>query len=306
MNPPLPRRRLLASRWPALSLCALIALASFAAGSAAQTADAPGVKPEARPAAKAARASPRAQPPLLIEPRAVELIKSSGAKLAAAKAMNFTAIVDEEYPSRLGPPLSYPVRYEVTLLRPDMLRVLQSGAGPANEYIFDGRTIAAYAPEVNLVALVESPPMLEAALKLAFDKAAIYFPFTDLLLSDPAAVWTERLIHAFYVGPSGAVGGVATESVAWATDALFVQMWVGSDDKLPRRLRAVYAADPLALRHDMVLLNWQLDANPPPETFASAKAQAAPRIDFASPVAVAPPAKAAKPVKPQAAAAKAN
>jgi hypothetical protein len=45
----------------------------------------------------------------------------------------------------------------------------------------------------------------------------------------------------------------------------------------------------------MQLSNWQLDVTHAEGTFASAKAQAAPRIPFAKPVAVPPPVTKVKP-----------
>ena len=77
--------------------------------------------------------------------------------------------------------------------------------------------------------------------------------------------------------------------VAWANDDVFLQIWIGVDDKLPRRLRAIFRTDPLELRHEMELSNWQLDGPIAQDTFASQKAQAAKRIAFASPVAGLPP-----------------
>ncbi len=77
--------------------------------------------------------------------------------------------------------------------------------------------------------------------------------------------------------------------VAWANDDVFLQIWIGADDKLPRRIRAIYRMDPLELRHEMDLSNWQLDGPIAQDTFASQKAQAAKRIAFSSPVAAPPP-----------------
>ena len=261
----------------------------------------------AKPATKSTAGKPaKARVPLLVEQRAMDLIKAASARIAAARSMSFTAIVDIEYPSRLGPPLAYPVRYDVAMARPDRLRILQSGAGPANEFYYDGKVILAYAPEANLAAIADAPPTIEGALRFALEKAAIFYPFTDLLLPDPYAVMTDKVLHAFYVGPSGAVGGVPTEAVAWATNDAFFQMWVGTEDKLPRRIRAMFANDPLKLRHDMQLSNWQLDVAHAEGTFASPKAQAAQRMPFAKPVAAPPPAgskpaaKTAKPAQPAA------
>jgi hypothetical protein len=71
----------------------------------------------AKPVKATTKAPAKARVPLLIEQRAIDLIKSASARLAAAKAMSFTAVVDTEYPSKLGPPLAYPVRYDVAMQR---------------------------------------------------------------------------------------------------------------------------------------------------------------------------------------------
>jgi hypothetical protein len=89
------------------------------------------------------------------------------------------------------------------------------------------------------------------------------------------------------------VGGTKTDMVVWANDDVFVQIWIGTEDKLPRRMRAVFLADPLGRRHDLELSNWQLDPPVLAEVFASAKAQAAGRMPFAAP---SPPPKGAKPI----------
>jgi hypothetical protein len=42
------------------------------------------------------------------------------------------------------------------------------------------------------------------------------------------------LKHAYYVGQSKIVAGVTTDIVAFAGNGIFVEMWVGAEDKLPR------------------------------------------------------------------------
>ncbi len=191
----------------------------------------------------------------------MDLLKAASARLAAAKSMSFTATASYEFPSQLGPPILYTVRYDVTMQRPDKLRVIIPGDGPASEFYYDGQSMIAYAPAENLAAVANAPPTIEAALKAAFTTADIYYPFTDLVVADPYAALTDGTILAFYIGPSGVVGGVKTEMVAWANPDVFLQIWIGADDKLPRRVRATYSADPLHLRHELDLSNWQLDAD---------------------------------------------
>jgi hypothetical protein len=244
-------------------------------------------KPAGKPPGKTAAAK-AGEFKMVLEPRAVELLKAMSARLAAAKTVSFTATAGFEFPSKLGPALLYTTRYEVTLQRPNRLRVLMPGDGPASEFYYDGKTMMAFAPAENLAAVADAPPTIDAMLQAAYKSSSIFFPFTDLILSDPFAALADGKL-AFYIGPSGVVGGVKTDMVAWANDDVFLQIWIGAEDKLPRRVRAVFSADPLRLRHDMELANWQLDGPVAAEAFASAKAAGAGRMAFAAPTVKLPP-----------------
>ena len=76
----------------------------------------------------------------------MDLLKATSARLAAAKSMSFTATVGYEFPSKLGPPIAYTMRYDVTMQRPDKLKIVMPGDGPASEFYYDGKTMMAYAP----------------------------------------------------------------------------------------------------------------------------------------------------------------
>ena len=213
----------------------------------------------------------------------MDLLKAASAKLAAARSMSFTSVVSYEYPSDSDRRSLY------RALRRHHAAAGQAagdhaGDGPASEFYYDGKSMMAYAPAENLVAVAAAPPTIDGALKAAFDNADIYYPFTDLIVADPYAALTDGTILAFYIGPSQMVGGVKTDMLAWANPDVFLQIWIGADDKLPRRIRAVYSADPAQLRHQMDLSNWQLDAAVPAEAFTSEKAKSAKPIAFNSPM----------------------
>ena len=255
-------------------------------------------------AAKMAKAPKKPAAPAVqlgLEPKAVDILKAASARLAAAKSMAFTAVVSYESPSRLGPPLIYSSKSEVILQRPNKLRVLTLGDGPASEFYFDGKTMKAFSPAENLVAVADAPATIDAALQAAFDTAAIYFPFTDVMVADPWKDIADGLKIAFYIGQSIVVGDTTTDMVAYVTGDVFVQAWIGAEDKLPRRIYAVYLNDRARLRHVLQLSNWALDAAVPADAFASAKAASAARMPFARPDAkdapgMKPPPKA-KPIK---------
>ena len=270
--------------------CALVLVAIAMTGAAA--AQAPATKAVPAPAKSTKSPATKVAVPefkLTLEPRAMALLKATSDKLAAAKAMAFTATVGYEYPSKLGPPIAFTMRYDVTMQPPDKLKVVMPGDGPASEFYYDGKAMMAYAPAADLVAVADAPPTIDAALKQAYDQAAIFYPFTDLVVADPYAALTDGAILAFYVGPSGVVGGTGTGMVVWANDDVFLQIWIGADDKLPRRIRAIFRRDPYALRHEMELSNWQLEPAVSADTFASAKARAAKPMAFANPATTPPP-----------------
>ena len=263
----------------------LLGAALVAAPAAAQTPPSPKAAAAPAPAAaqmKKAAARPTPTRPIL-EQRAVELLQAMSGRLAAARSMSFTAVASYEYPSRLGPPIVYTIRHEVAFQRPNQLKIVVPGDGPATEFYYDGKEMIAFAPAENLVAVAAAPPTLDAALKQAFERAAIYFPFTDLLLPDPYAAISPGALLAYVVGPSAVVGGVKTDMVVWASNEVFLQIWIGAEDKLPRRIRAQFRADPKGLRHDLELSNWQIDGPLAAEVFGTAKARAGQPMAFAAP-----------------------
>lgn len=237
--------------------------------------------------AQAAAAASATPPAIELEPRALNILKGASAKLAAAKTMSFKAVSSEESPTRLGPPLAYYTTSEVTLQRPDKLRVLSPGDGPRNEFYYDGKTMTAYSPGGDMVATASAPASVDAMLEAAFKQAQIYFPFEDLLVADPYKDIADGLRVAFYVGQSVSVGGTKTYIVAYANDHVFVQAWIGVDDRLPRRLQAVYRNDPLQMRRSVDLSDWKLDGAVQPGTFTPPdKAKKAIPIAFGSPQAM--------------------
>jgi hypothetical protein len=218
-----------------------------------------------------------------LEPRAIEILKTASAHLAASTSMTFTAVVSYEGPSLLGPPLIYSTKSQVTLRRPNKIKVITLGDGPPSEFYYDGKIMMAFAPKENLVAIADAPPTVDEALVAAYEGAAIYFPFTDVIVSDPYKDMAGDLVTAFYIGQSQVVGGTTTDMVAFATKDVFAQIWIGAEDKLPRRLYAVYLNDPARLRHVLELSNWELNALVPEDAFASTKTSGAARMPFKRP-----------------------
>jgi hypothetical protein len=235
------------------------------------------------PAAKPAAAPAAAPYEPGLQPKAVEILKAACAKLAAASSMTFTAVVSEENPSLLGPPLIYSTKSEVAMKRPNRLRVITLGDGPRSEFYYDGKYMMAYSPAENLLAVADAPPTTDQMLAAAYNTAQVYFPFTDLLVSDPYKDLSADLTTAFYIGQSHVVAGTTTEMVAFASKDVFAQIWIGTEDHLPRRLYAVYFRDRARLRHVVEFSNWELGKAVDDKGFQPTGADKAAHIPFKRP-----------------------
>ncbi|MCC6849232.1 MAG: DUF2092 domain-containing protein [Deltaproteobacteria bacterium] len=217
-----------------------------------------------------------------LEPKAVGVLKAMSSRLASARTLAFTAVATYESPSRFGPEIAYTTTSEVAVQRPNKLRVVTPGDGPAQQFFYDGKTVTAYAPGEDLVATAALTGTIDDVLQQAYHQADIYFPFTDVVVADPYKDIADGLKVAFYVGQSQVIDGITTDMVVIANERVFAQIWVGAKDQLPRRVRAIYLDDPARLRHEVALSRWQVNGAVP--SFAApAKAAKAKHIAFARP-----------------------
>lgn len=268
-----PNRRL-------LDIAALASLSLAPLGALAQTPSAP----QSRPAA--ANAAMPEHP--AIEPGALKILQTASRRLSGATTLTFTAITTYEAYATTGQPLYYTTQSSVLVKHPDQLRVLTPGDGPASDFYYDGKTMTAFSPKVNLVASAPAPPDLTEMLKAAYDKADIAFPFAPLLAPDPYKNLSIGLTSAFVVGQSHVVGGTITDIVAFTNKNVQGELWVGIYDGLPRLLQVVYLSDPAHMRYRMEFRDWRRNATLAPAAFHFTNVTKAGRIDFARPDAPGP------------------
>jgi len=173
-------------------------------------------------AASSATAGPRRAGPLAgetaLESKAIAVLKAFSARLAAARTLSFTAVAAYESPSRLGPARVYTTKSAVTVQRPNSLKVVTTGDGPAPEFYYDGKTMMAFSPAEGLVAVAEAPPTIDAALEAAYHSVAIYFPFTDAIVADPYADIARVLAHSGRPGAGQLANRPGSESVGGGFD----------------------------------------------------------------------------------------
>jgi hypothetical protein len=223
-----------------------------------------------------------------IDPAALALLKGMSETLAKANSISFNVRRAFDEPAANGQPLFYMIASNVTLQRPDKLKIITPGDGPASEFYYDGKEMAVFLPEANLVAVETAPPKLDDMLEAAFTKAGIYFPFVDFIVADPYAAITEGLTSAFVMGQSKLVGGTTTDIVAISNADIQAQIWIGASDKLPRLIWLNPAKGTEKPRSMIEFSNWKLGEPAAPDSFHSEAAAKAGHIKFAKPGVPAP------------------
>jgi len=198
-----------------------------------------------------------------IEPAALDLVKAMSDKLAAAKTLSFVAQGSFDLPARTGQPLFYLTRSDVLLQRPDKLRVIVPGDGPPSEFYYDGSKVSVFQPGADLVATANMSGNLDSMLEAIYERAGIYFPFVDFISTDPYKTLTTGLTHAFVIGKSQLVDNTTTDVVAISTRDVSLQIWIGSDDKLPRLVWATMTSESGMPRHMVQFSDWKLDGAAP-------------------------------------------
>ena len=227
-------------------------------------------------------------PAQAVDPKALALIKAMSDKLAAAQSLSFTAHRAFDVPAANGQPLLYMVVSNVVLQRPDKLKVIVPGDGPPSEFYYDGKTMMVLFPDKKLVAVAEAPPALDDMFEAAIKKAGLYFPFVDLLASDPYKEITEGLQSAFVIGQSMAVGDTTTDVIALANKNVQAQIWIGATDNLPRLVWLTPTELAGKPRSIMEFSNWKLGVQTSSADFTSADAASAHKIEMAPPTNAAP------------------
>jgi hypothetical protein len=219
-----------------------------------------------------------------IERKAMDTLKAACDVLAGAKAMSFTATSTYEKAARNGQPLYYAVQNRVTMQRPDKLRVITPGDRIPDAFYYDGKSVMAYVPSAEVVAIASAPPTIDDMVDFVWNAAAIYFPFVDVILSRPCDVFEhEGLNSAFYVGQSHVVGDTVTDMVAVAADNVQAELWIGVQDHLPRMVRVVYPHEPAHALYQTEYTDWKLMEAAEPGAFTTNKAEKAQRIPFQPP-----------------------
>lgn len=277
-----------ASRWPLLGLVAAVcACSSPPAQEAPPAHDAQPEHPTAPPLvetggteAQPAAAEEPARPAELtgIDPEADAIARAMCDALRDAKRFSFHAETTMERMLSNGSMVEIPATIQVTVRRPDGVRVDRSSVKGHRVVQYDGKQLGVLDVDKRLYVKGDAPPTIDQMIDALEQRFDIVLPLADLVAEDPYVAFSEEfaddgtLLGVFpYRGKQCDVLAYRNESIDW-------QIWVARDGpRVPLRLAIRYESEPGIPRFIADLSDWNLsDTTADSEFTFSAPADAKP------------------------------
>jgi hypothetical protein len=197
------------------------------------------------------------------------LLKRSADFLAAQEKFGFDAELSFDVWQENGQVLEFGATREVTLRRPDRLRVdARTREGTERHLYFDGKTISIDLPDENAYVSVEKPGTLDAAIDYLVDDLETPAPLHDFLKSNFYADVDDQIRSGYVIGTE-TLGDRTCEHLAFRTAIVDFQIWVEAGDRpLPCRLVITYKRAAGSPEFRAAFTDWDLSPLTWDRTFA--------------------------------------
>ena len=217
------------------------------------------------------------------------LLAAMGEALGGASTMRFATTTTMDAGANPPFPAVYRIvgRARVLYARPGRLRVQYGGEPPEAELLYDGAQTIVFLPRIGARALLPAPSgsgeISGVAAEQALAPHALFLPFVDIVTDRPAARFTQDVRQAQVVLTGMPVDGATTDVVFVATPLFQGEIWIGTSDKLPRRIIGAYTpgAGVPSFSAATSYSGWVLDQPAPEADFTPQGLEAAKTVDFA-------------------------
>ena len=209
------------------------------------------------------------------------LLKESADFLAAQPKLAFKAHVGFDVVQLNGQKLAFGATRDVTLRRPDRLRVdAQQRDGGRRTLLFDGEQISVDLPDENAYVAVKKPGTLDAAIAYLVDDLGTPAPLHDFVSSNFYTNVKDDIRSGFYVEEE-TIGERTCHHLAFRTDAVDVQIWIEDGDRpLPCSLVITYKQEEASPQFWAQFHDWNLSPKAPDELFAYTPPEGAERLSI--------------------------
>jgi hypothetical protein len=217
-----------------------------------------------------------------IDPLALRVLQATTDSVKNAKAFSFRAIVSRERLGSNDEVLTFFRQSEVTVSRPDKLRILTTGDHQKIDLYHNQGQVVLYSPEKKLFTELKTSQTLDQVID-RLEERDIQLPMSPLLRADPYKTLADGLTRAAVIGRVEIEGKTFHHLVFSEKDAEW-QIWVeGGGKPTLRRAQVVYRNVPREPRVTINFSDWNLSATPSADYFVFKKPQDAVAISFLEP-----------------------
>jgi hypothetical protein len=195
-----------------------------------------------------------------------EIIKKMSDKLSSAKAFSFSTSEIHTKVRMSGQKSDVKLQREALVRRPNGIRYTFVGGRDWNLW-YDGKFITAVSDVEKGFIQASLPPTIDEALDEIADRFDFNMPVSDLMYSSPYDSFTGANAKGGIVGTQS-VEGKLCDHLAYKTDAVDWELWIGKSDSLPYQLVLNYKENTRNPRSQVIFRNWNLNASATDKDFA--------------------------------------
>ena len=201
-----------------------------------------------------------------IDPAAITALNKMGEFLRKYPSLQIKAATSTDEVLESGQTVQLNAQVELSMRRPDRLRINRLSDRKNREFFFDGKTFTMFAPRDGYYTQFPAPPNLQQLVELLGRRYGIDLPLADLFYwgTDKSGIGDVRA--AVNIGPS-TVEGAKCDHFAFRQRDVDWQVWIQQGaEPLPRKLIVTNLQDPGRPQHEVVMA-WTLNPKLPDKLF---------------------------------------
>ena len=234
-----------------------------------------------RAAEDAAKTAADTAPASAVDPQAAEIVQRLAERIVAAERIRLGGEMAWDVVQADGETIEFGATRELVLQRPDHLRVdIDLREGGKRRLLYDGQQIVLEDLVQNVYASAPQTGPVDDVVALVADRFGIPVALSELLSPELPKLLSEHLTSASYVGES-TVDGVLCDHVALRNDTVGLQLWIGREDSLPRRITITYEHEEGRPQFRARFTDWDLSPKITKTTFAFEPPKGSEKIAFA-------------------------
>jgi len=211
-------------------------------------------------------AQPMAQQQDAISAVARNAVTTMGQTLATG-GFSFHATTIRQY-EKDNLPLHIFHEMEVTVRRPDRLRVKIDGDDGQAEIGYDGSTLTVYSAAARKYGTFAIKGSIETVLRAASEKKGIDFPLADLIADQPGQSFLDGVVTGVKVGDATIDGIQVNHFLFIQPPGIELELWTEANAQaLPRRLIITYRSLPGEPQFVAEIGDWKLQLNSADDVF---------------------------------------